>query len=133
MKQIPWWFPVICVATLLAALLAAILLFPVRAHASHEAGAAANAIQTLASNADVVVAAGTQAALGGGCGVANPAREEADVQVTSGSARIGDSSTSTNSGINLSASNPPFKLEITSAIYAWSDAGAVISCTSINR
>jgi hypothetical protein len=71
MKQIPWWFPVICVATLLAALVAAILLFPVRAHAGHEAANAGNAVYAVASSADVEITPGTQAALGGGCGVPN--------------------------------------------------------------
>ena len=62
---------------LVVALLAAIVLFPACAKASGEPGEASNSIQTVASNADVVVAPGRQPALGVGCGVANLQREEA--------------------------------------------------------
>jgi hypothetical protein len=57
--------------------LVAIVLFPACAKASGEPGEASNSIQTVASNADVVVAPGRQPALGVGCGVANLQREEA--------------------------------------------------------
>jgi hypothetical protein len=133
MKQIPWWSPIICVATVLAALLAAILLFPVCGHARQEAANAGNAIQAVTSSAEVEIAPGTQAPLGGGCGVANPLRKEAEVHVVAGTARIGDSTTARNSHIASSASNTPLRLETTSAIYAWSDHGATVLCVEIDR
>jgi hypothetical protein len=103
------------------------------AFATHEAGAAGNLIQTVASSADVEIAPGTQAALGGGCGVANPLRKEADVHVVAGTARIGESTTARSSRITSSASNTPLRLETTSAIHAWSDGGATVHCVEIDR
>lgn len=38
-----------------------------------------------------------------------------------GSARVGDSTTGTSSGISLSSTNAPLRLEATNALYAWSD------------
>lgn len=133
MKQIPWWLPVICVVTLLAALLAAIVLFPSCAHAFHETANPGNSIQAVTSSDVVEIAPGTQAALGGGCGVANPLRKEADVHVVAGTARIGDSMTARSSRITSSAWNTPLQLETTSALYAWSDGGATVNCVEINQ
>ncbi len=67
-----------------------------------------------------------------GCG-ADAMREEAIVTVTSGSIRLGDATTSASSGIPLSSTNPPLHLEVTSALWGYSDAGATISCASIDR
>ena len=50
-----------------------------------------------------------------------------------GSARIGDSTTGTSSGISLSSTNAPLRLEATNALYAWSDGGATVSCVATNR
>jgi len=87
----------------------------------------------VAFSADVEIAPGTQAALGGGCGVANPLRKEADVHVVAGTARIGDNTTARNGSITSSASNTPLRLETTSAIYAWSDGGATVHCVEIDK
>jgi hypothetical protein len=104
------------------------------AFARHEATNTENSIQLVAaSSADVEIAPGTQAVLGGGCGVANPLRKEADVHVVAGTARIGTSTTARNSRITSSASNTPLRLETTSAIYAWSDRGATVHCVEIDR
>jgi hypothetical protein len=103
------------------------------AFATHDATDTGNSIQLVASSADVEIAPGTQAALGGGCGVANPLRKEADVHVVAGTARIGGSTTARNSRITSSASNTPLRLETTSAIYAWSDRGATVHCVETDR
>lgn len=50
-----------------------------------------------------------------------------------GSARIGDSTKGTISGISLSSTNVPLRLEATNALYAWSDGGATVGCVEINR
>jgi hypothetical protein len=103
------------------------------AFATHEATNTGGSILLVASSADVEITPGTQAALGGGCGVANPLRKEADVHVVAGTARIGDRTTARNSRITSSASNTPLRLETTSAIYAWSDRGATVHCVEIDR
>jgi hypothetical protein len=102
------------------------------ARASHEAGNAENAAQKLTSNADQVIAPSAAATPLAGCG-ADPAREEADLVVVSGSGRVGDSTTSSSSGDVVNSGNPPLRLEATNQLFAYSDGGAVISCSEINR
>jgi hypothetical protein len=120
--------------TLALLLVSSFALFETRpAFATHQATNTGNSIQVVAFSADVEIAPGTQAALGGGCGVANSLRKEADVHVVAGTARIGNSTTARNSHITSSASNTPLRLETTSAIYAWSDGGATVHCVEIDR
>jgi hypothetical protein len=102
------------------------------AFATHEAGRSENAQQNLTSNGDQSIVASAAATPIAGCGV-DSQREEADVVIVSGSGRIGDSTTSTSSGISVTSGNPPLKLEATNQLYAYSDGGMVISCTPIDR
>jgi hypothetical protein len=102
------------------------------ARASHEAGNAENAAQKLTTNGDQTIVASAAATPLAGCG-ADPAREEAQIVAISGTARIGDATTSTSSGIVVTSGNPPLKLEVTNQLFAYSDGGAVISCTPIDR
>lgn len=110
---------------------AALLLLASRAWSAHEAGGTQNAPQNLVAHANFAVSAGAP-------GVvvldANPERVTAICRnLTGNDLVIGDASTDGTHGFHLTTTLPQQKFDATSAIFAYSLAGATVNCAEVVR